>query len=317
MSWTVDEKELLVRMYPIHTDRELCDLLGKTSGQLRGMKERLGLNKKNDVFTAQEKETIRQYYLDHPGSIDLDHLSRELCRPKTSIARFDGKENLTKQSRPLTQISIDRMKTGINAYRHTDRYITEVYPKSKELLTWYAQNAHPRGMSGKHHSATTRLRMSSAHKGIWDGMDAKSRADLCNRIRSGIIKNVSHGTTGNSYSRCHGGIRSDLGCYFRSSWEANMARVFNACEIPWVYEPCRFFFKDKHDGVNSYQPDFYLPTLDLYVEVKGWFDPKSILRLEKCKEEHRDVFDSLAVIDEDLYKSISSVYSTKIPEWES
>lgn len=65
-----------------------------------------------------------------------------------------------------------------------------------------------------------------------------------------------------------GGYRKDLGHYVRSSWEANVARwlIFN--KYTYEYEPETFLF----DGF-SYTPDFYVPSLNQYIEVKGhWRD---------------------------------------------
>lgn len=53
--------------------------------------------------------------------------------------------------------------------------------------------------------------------------------------------------------------------YFRSRQEARWAVWFNAVDIPYRYE---------HQGFNLgngvfYLPDFYLPDLELWIEVKG------------------------------------------------
>lgn len=68
--------------------------------------------------------------------------------------------------------------------------------------------------------------------------------------------------------RYHGGFRYDLMQYFRSSWEANYARVLNHLNIRWEYEPRAFLLEiDGED--TTYTPDFYLPTEDKWVEIKG------------------------------------------------
>src|SRR5215471_10101989 len=53
------------------------------------------------------------------------------------------------------------------------------------------------------------------------------------------------------------------GIYFRSCLESLWARFFDRHDIPWVYEPRRFYFES-----CSYLPDFWLPNLLAYVEVK-------------------------------------------------
>jgi hypothetical protein len=54
------------------------------------------------------------------------------------------------------------------------------------------------------------------------------------------------------------------GCHFRSRLEARWAVFFDALGVAWQYEPEGFDL----DG-QWYLPDFYLPTLDVWYEVKG------------------------------------------------
>jgi hypothetical protein len=54
------------------------------------------------------------------------------------------------------------------------------------------------------------------------------------------------------------------GCYFRSRLEARWAVFFDALEIPWEYEPQGFELPS-----GNYLPDFWLPSLESWFEVKG------------------------------------------------
>lgn len=55
------------------------------------------------------------------------------------------------------------------------------------------------------------------------------------------------------------------GIQFRSRTEARWAVAFDRLGIRWQYEPEGYSF----DGQDAYLPDFLLPDLDLWVEVKG------------------------------------------------
>lgn len=55
------------------------------------------------------------------------------------------------------------------------------------------------------------------------------------------------------------------GTQMRSILESQWAHVLDAAGIPWTYEPKVFRLPD---GVG-YLPDFYLPAVDTWVEVKG------------------------------------------------
>lgn len=54
------------------------------------------------------------------------------------------------------------------------------------------------------------------------------------------------------------------GCRFRSRTEARWAVFFDALDIPWDFEAQGF-----HTPAGGYLPDFWLPDVDLYVEIKG------------------------------------------------
>lgn len=59
---------------------------------------------------------------------------------------------------------------------------------------------------------------------------------------------------------------SYAGCRFRSRTEARWAVFFDALGTPWTYEPQGYTVGPDR---TPYLPDFYLPDLELWVEVKG------------------------------------------------
>lgn len=69
------------------------------------------------------------------------------------------------------------------------------------------------------------------------------------------------------------------GIMFRSRWEVRFAKVLDALGKKWTYEPRRFLLGD-----CSYTPDFYLEEDDAFFEVKGWFDPKSKMKVGRFRE---------------------------------
>ncbi|EJV59344.1 hypothetical protein [Bacillus mycoides] len=62
---------------------------------------------------------------------------------------------------------------------------------------------------------------------------------------------------------------------FRSNWEIELAELLTSLDIAYEYEPQRYFYKAERE---SYLPDFYLPTYNVYLEVKGYMDKRSLKR---------------------------------------
>lgn len=110
-------------------------------------------------------------------------------------------------------------------------------------------------------------------------------------------------------TRSKGGTRKDLGIYLRSRWEANMCRYYNFIGIKWLYESKIFYFNDSlligkkkiKKGTLSYTPDFYLPELDIWVEVKGYLRDKSKVGLRRFKKYYPEEFARLKFIIPDKY----------------
>lgn len=86
--------------------------------------------------------------------------------------------------------------------------------------------------------------------------------------------------------------------------------------ISWEYEKERFQFPDTGCGVLSYCPDFYLPDLDLYIEIKGWMDEKSVIRIRLFEEYYPEEFSKLIVVCERDYLRLQKEYGNQIECWE-
>ena len=92
------------------------------------------------------------------------------------------------------------------------------------------------------------------------------------------------------------GRREALKQFFRSNWEANCARWFNHQGKQWAYEPNVFSFLDHgvKRGTVSYCPDFRVGTL--WVEVKGYLDPKGKTAIRRFKKFYPKEFKKLRAI---------------------
>lgn len=138
---------------------------------------------------------------------------------------------------------------------------------------------------------------------------------------------------GNAYRHTKSGYRPDLGANYRSNWEANFARILNAYELTFEFEPKVFTFPIKR-GTKGYTPDFYFPKHDEWVEIKGYLDDKSKIKIKRFKRYYPDEFNKLTFIISKysssaknfaqqleiprvlFYEDIKNFYMDKIPYWE-
>lgn len=109
----------------------------------------------------------------------------------------------------------------------------------------------------------------------------------------------------------NGGFRPDLNAYFRSNWEANMARIWNYEKKIWRYEP-EVFFLNVNGKDCTYRPDFFLPKERKWYEVKGyWFNDFEKQKFLEFKRTHK-----VTLIDESCYKYLLFKYKKKVKNLE-
>lgn len=92
------------------------------------------------------------------------------------------------------------------------------------------------------------------------------------------------------------GTRQDLGMSFRSSWDANLARMLNFEKVKWIYEPQAFHFTQIKSGVTSYLPDFYVADWDIYIEVKGQLIQRAKTAIRRFRKFFPEEFKKLQMI---------------------
>lgn len=95
------------------------------------------------------------------------------------------------------------------------------------------------------------------------------------------------------------------GINMHSSWEVEYAKLLDRLEVKWEYESKEIDLGE----LGIYVPDFYIPKLDIYVEVKGWKSETGMAKFNKFKEMKgwRAV-----LIDEQRMKDIGIYKKTKI-----
>jgi hypothetical protein len=112
----------------------------------------------------------------------------------------------------------------------------------------------------------------------------------------------------NSYYKS--GYREDLGHFVRSSWEANFARLMIFLGVEYKYECKMFVFSNE----TTYRPDFYLPHLNSWVEVKGRWYLEAVIKVAAFYEEYPE--EVLDIVDQNQYTKLRKKFAKYIPNWE-
>ncbi len=88
--------------------------------------------------------------------------------------------------------------------------------------------------------------------------------------------------------------RSIRGTVFANEAEVECARLLDYYGIPWEYEPHSFPLETDEEGriVEAFTPDFFLPELELYLEVtvmKQSLVTRKNRKIRKFRERYPDI----------------------------
>lgn len=118
---------------------------------------------------------------------------------------------------------------------------------------------------------------------LWKKKYGEEKAnELIEKHKEAITKATKRGKDCNFYGKKYWPKREKLlynNMYFRSNWEILVVKYLELNNIKWEYEPKYFDI----DNSTSYTPDFYLPEIDKWLEVKGYWHEDAIIKFEKFK----------------------------------
>lgn len=83
---------------------------------------------------------------------------------------------------------------------------------------------------------------------------------------------------------------------FRSTWEVVFARYLDSQGLEWAYESHTWLLSDG----TAYTPDFWVPSLNIYFEVKGWMRERSARKLKLFRAEYPTLH--LELVDKDRFQ---------------
>lgn len=229
-------------------------------------------------------------------------------------------KRLTGRKRP-DQSEVMRLMHAQGKFPFTDERKRAIGVRAKKRI---AEQGHPRGALGMHHSEETKRVLSEKSRAVAAGM---SDEQIAGKVRKMVETKMARGNLVNPRPSASwkAGWREvgDKRNYFRSRWEANYARYLEwlrlAGEIAdWLHEPDVFWFDGIKRGCVSYLPDFKVTErcgTVVYHEVKGWMDDRSKTKIRRMAKYHPGV--TLIVVGAKQYREIERKVSALIDGWET
>lgn len=314
IEWNAESIEILKKCYSEKIPLcEIAEILNRSVGSIRNKAWRLRIGNAN-YWTDEEVAYLKENY----KSYNLQEIALHIGREKGCVCKKAKDLGIERNHRKLEN-PVGKIPWRIR-YAHLKKSPEELFKiRSERTKKVWAEHEHPRGMLGKKHSDEFKDEMSERVLRYWENiteeqLDKRRLKQRATKIVNGTLAPPVY--KNNPYSRTKGGKREDLNnTFFRSAWEANIARYFNFVGIKWQFEPKTFIFDTIRKGSVSYTPDFYLPEEDRWVEVKGWMDQKSITKLKRFKKYYPEEYSKLEIIGAEEYKAYQK-YARLIPNWE-
>ena len=239
-----------------------------------------------------------------------------------------------RENKELKKQRIEKIKTGLKKYfdnlgqdnknkiygkgmrdkKHSKESKEKMSESKKKIIKSLDKDTRIKiygsGMKGKHHTDERNKKLSEKHKMSMSKLTPEER-----KIKFGNPGN-SHYSFGKppcigSCKFSKGGTRKDLGQYFRSTWEANFARIMNLLRLEYKYEE-EVFKLDDNGKPMTYTPDFYINGC--YYEIKGYWRGSDKIKTDLFKEQYPQY--SLIIIDDKEYRKLKNHFSFMILNWE-
>lgn len=74
----------------------------------------------------------------------------------------------------------------------------------------------------------------------------------------------------------------------RGNWEKNVALQLNKLNVLWSKNKW-IIYQDSNNIIHRYNPDFYIPDMNVYVEVKGYYSEKDKCKMKYVLEQNKDI----------------------------
>ena len=314
MKWSNEEIEILKEAYKKRDGKKnetflknLSLKLNRTEGAIRNKAYELKITKIDKYYKKEEIDFLKENF----DKLSMNDLAVKLNRNESNIYRKMKELGLKKTK---------RQKNTINPKKVHILTDEEKNNLSLKIIEYYKTNEHPKGFKGHKHTKEAKSKISLSSLKKWEiitplELEKRKYKQRITKLKNGTLNPMKNQS--NPYSRTKSGKREDLdNTFFRSSWEANLARYYNYINIKWEYEPKTFIFKNITYGSVSYTPDFYLPEEDKWIEVKGWMDGKSKTKLKRFKEQYPEEYKKLELIQQKEYDEIKRKMSPYIENWE-
>lgn len=275
--------------------KKFCQLCGhKISGYTSNLK-----------FCCKYHQTLDRDKRILEKKIAFEKLNKK-CQQCSKKITFKHKENrFCSRTCRQTYLNTGKKRTAkerLNIKNGVRRFCQT--PEGKNKILRISNNR-----KGKPQTLETRIKISIGQKKIWTPERRKAQSDerkgkpqnLPEETRQRMSKRQSETPTGGTCK-----LYSFKDQLLQGTWERNLAILFEWLGIEWLKLRGKghSFAYTLNGKIRRYTPDFLLPELSLYVEVKGWWSEDDIAKMGAMKEQYPDL--NIAIVERKDYLTLGN-----------
>ena len=133
------------------------------------------------------------------------------------------------------------------------------------------------------------------------------------KISSTISEKIKNDAWHNSFGKSKIVSYNDID--FHGRWEVEFAKYLDNLQIDWVRNTDKFeyIFDNK---VRYYTPDFYIPNIDLYIEIKGYPTEKDFTKWDSFPSDKKlNIYFGDELFELGIIESYRNVYNNVLPKY--
>lgn len=106
---------------------------------------------------------------------------------------------------------------------------------------------------------------------IWSDGLTKENSSKINKLSIKVKETVDKKIITDSWHTSFSKARTQVykGIKMMGNWEVEFAKLLDEKDIKWIYTNDKFDYVYENK-IHKYNPDFYLPEFDTYIEIKGY-----------------------------------------------
>ena len=227
------------------------------------------------------------------------------------ICKYCGKECKNKNSLVQHEIRCKQNPNRIEYSGYAAKKFNQIGHKGHNQYTKAKELGLPKPIIHEETKLKLSIKTKERNKIYWSNSENKIKQSIS--MRKAVLKHPESYCSSNVNGRVKRIQYKDI--WLDSSWEVEVAKALDENNISW-YRPNKGFKYEWNNSMHIYYPDFYLPSYNIYIEVKGFERERDRIKykiLDNLIVIRKDEIELLKLNKEEIFKILAQGSGFHIP----